>query len=155
MNIRVLLSIILVMLCVTSYAQRGVVAGGGNAAGSGGSVSYSIGQVDYINSTGSGGKVNQGIQQPYEIYTISGQGQKGIQLHLHPNPSTDIVILNTDTLEPDMSYALCDLQGQVLQEHTITSMETTIVFGNIKAGSYYVRVTQNKVMIKSFKVIKL
>jgi hypothetical protein len=40
---------------------------GGEATGSGGSVSYSVGQVVYTTNTGINGSVAQGVQQPYEF----------------------------------------------------------------------------------------
>jgi hypothetical protein len=52
-------------------AQQGFVATGGDATGAGGSVSYSIGQVDYLSAEGSGGFINQGLQHPGG-YSLSG-----------------------------------------------------------------------------------
>ena len=52
-------------------AQQGSVSSGlGMLTDAGGSVSYSIGQAVYTEATGAGGTINQGIQQPYEIYVI-------------------------------------------------------------------------------------
>jgi hypothetical protein len=48
-------------------AQETISPGGGNATGSGGSVSYTIGQVAYGAFSGTTGSVIQGIQQPYDI----------------------------------------------------------------------------------------
>lgn len=49
------------------HAQNGTVASGGNATGSGGSVSYSVGQVFYTTNSGSNGKVSQGVQQVFDL----------------------------------------------------------------------------------------
>jgi len=48
--------------------QQAILATGGNATGSGGTVSYTVGQAAYITQTGSGGTVTQGVQQPFEIW---------------------------------------------------------------------------------------
>lgn len=53
-------------------AQRGNVAAGGFSTDAGGSVSYSIGQVDYLSATGSGGSLNQGLQQPNGFHSLGG-----------------------------------------------------------------------------------
>lgn len=45
-------------------AQQAILAAGGEATGAGGTVSFSVGQIDYIEATGGGGKANQGVQQP-------------------------------------------------------------------------------------------
>jgi hypothetical protein len=49
-------------------AQQTVPATGGIATGSGGTVSYTVGQVADTTQTGSGGTVTQGVQQPFEIW---------------------------------------------------------------------------------------
>ena len=51
-------------------AQESANVSGGEATGSGGTVSYTIGQVAYTNHTGTNGNINQGVQQPYEIYLV-------------------------------------------------------------------------------------
>jgi hypothetical protein len=51
----------------TCSAQTATVSAGGNAIGTGGSVSYSVGQIAYTNNSNSNGSVAQGVQYPYEI----------------------------------------------------------------------------------------
>ena len=53
-------------------AQQGNVAAGGLSTGAGGSVGYSIGQLDYLSATGSGGSLNQGLQQPNGFHSLCG-----------------------------------------------------------------------------------
>lgn len=43
-------------------AQQVVTTSGGNASGSGGSVSYTIGQIVYTTNTNSNGSVAKGVQ---------------------------------------------------------------------------------------------
>lgn len=53
-------------------AQTSVNATDGDVSGSGGSVSYSVGQVVYTTHTGTSGSVAEGVQQPYEISVVTG-----------------------------------------------------------------------------------
>lgn len=53
-----------------AQAQQSANASGGGAAGSGGTVAYSVGQVVYTSNSGSTGTVNQGIQHAYEIFIL-------------------------------------------------------------------------------------
>ena len=53
-------------------AQEVIPTSGGTASGSGGSASYTIGQMIYTTNNGVNGSVSQGIQQPYEISVVSG-----------------------------------------------------------------------------------
>ena len=43
------------------YSQKETLASGGDASGSGGTVSYSIGQIAYEYRSGSNGNLNQGV----------------------------------------------------------------------------------------------
>lgn len=47
-----------------SIAQQNTVAAGGEATGTGGTVSFSVGQLDAFTATGSGGTAQHGVQQP-------------------------------------------------------------------------------------------
>ena len=64
------LSYILTVVCLFGLAQifqaqNIIPASGGNATGSGGTVSYTVGQIVYVTDTGNTGSVIQGVQQPY------------------------------------------------------------------------------------------
>lgn len=48
-------------------AQETLSSAGGNATGSGGSISYTVGQVFYNSFSGETGSIAQGVQQPFEI----------------------------------------------------------------------------------------
>jgi hypothetical protein len=62
------------------HAQSTIPATGGNAAGNGGSVSYTVGQIVYTTVSGTNGSVAQGVQQPYEISVVTGIENKEINL---------------------------------------------------------------------------
>ena len=60
------------------HAQESVNSSGGEATGTGGTASYSVGQVVYTTATGTNGSVAQGVQQPYEISTTVGINETSI-----------------------------------------------------------------------------
>ena len=67
-TIRFLFGIFLLTGLITkTNAQSGTVVAGGNASGTGGTASYSVGEVEYTTITSSGGIVIQGIQQAYTV----------------------------------------------------------------------------------------
>ena len=68
-----LIAVLLLVIGLTRLqAQETIPAIGGNASGSGGSVSYSVGQAVYTTNTGTNGSVPQGVQQPFEISVETG-----------------------------------------------------------------------------------
>lgn len=139
-------------------AQTSVNATGSNASGSGGSVSYSVGQVVYTTNTGTNGTVAQGVQQPYEISVVTGiEEAKGINLSVtaYPNPTTDYLTLSIAEFEiSNLSYQLYDMNGKLLQNAKITGNQTSIAMSNLVPATYFVKVLQESKVVKTFKIIK-
>lgn len=140
-------------------AQEAVLASGGDASGSGGSISYSVGQVVYTTSTGTSGySVAEGVQQPYEISVIIGvEEDSGLKLECmaYPNPAKDhltLKILDYDI--EDLSYQLYDLTGNLLENEKLVGNETTISLGKLAPANYFLKITDNQKEIKIFKIIK-
>ena len=142
---------------ISLHAQSGPVVSGGNATGAGGSVSYSVGQVDYISATGSNGNINQGLQQPFEFFTMGVEEDKDIQLEfsVYPNPTTSYILLKTDKEDlSGLSYQLFDMNGKQLSNHNISNTITEIELGQYATGSYLLKVSNTHQSLKTFKIIK-
>jgi len=139
-------------------AQTSVNATGGDATGSGGSVSYSVGQVVYTSHTGTSGTVAEGAQQPYEISVVTGlEEAKGINLSVaaYPNPTTDYLTLEVkDFNVSNLLFQLYDMQGKLLQSEKITGNQTSIVMSNLVPANYFLRVIHGNKEVKTFKIIK-
>ena len=138
------------------YAQQATTASGGNASGSGGSVAYSIGQIVYTTNTGTTGSVVQGVQQPYEISIRTGLNEIGINLNLsaYPNPTTNYLMLQIDNYDKALSYQLYDISGKLIESNTVVANSTTIKMEQMQTATYFLKVTQNNTLVKTFKIIK-
>ncbi|MBW8327130.1 MAG: T9SS type A sorting domain-containing protein [Prolixibacteraceae bacterium] len=143
------------------HAQESVNANGGNALGSGGSVSYSVGQVVYTTNSGTTGTVSQGVQQSYEISVVTGfEDIKWMNLNcsVYPNPTTDYLTLKIDALASirirNLSYQLFDMKGRLLVSGKLESHETQIVMVNLVPETYLLEVFDQNKIVKSFKIIK-
>ena|SRR5258705_5745716 len=139
-----------------SFAQQNTDAAGGNATGAGGSVSYSVGQIDYNYLSGSNGNLNQGLQQPYEIFS-SGVDDPLIQLGLsvYPNPSTNVLYLKIEKDEiKDLSFQLYDINGQQLLSKIIVNNTTEIMIEQYSASTYFLKVSNSNKELTTFKIIK-
>lgn len=149
----------LLFCCSTAQlmAQQAVVATGTNATGIGGSASYSIGQVAYTNLSGTNGKVNQGVQQPVEIFTLGADNFPEITLTMsvYPNPTTASVNLNIRNYEgQNLQYELFDLNGRQISQQKITQSETSISLANSANAIYLLYVWGDDKLLKTFKIIK-
>ncbi|HUX95514.1 MAG TPA: T9SS type A sorting domain-containing protein [Bacteroidales bacterium] len=100
-------------------AQEAIPASGGNSTGTGGTSSYTVDQVDYASYYDSDGKLNAGVQQPFEISEITGiEEASGIILECSafPNPTTDFLMIKVENYDSkDLSYRLYDINGNLLE----------------------------------------
>jgi hypothetical protein len=139
-------------------AQDAFPASGGNAGGDGGTVSYTIGQVNYTTNIGTNGSVVQGIQQSYEIsVTTETVNATGINLicKAYPNPTTNFLILKIDNYEKEnLLYQLYDINGKLLEINKIKGNETSISMEKFVSSTYFLKVTDNAREVKTFKIIK-
>jgi len=139
-------------------AQEAVPASGGNASGGGGTVNYTVGQVVYTTNTGTNGSSAQGVQQPYEISVVTGIKEAlgiSIEIVIYPNPATDFVKLKIENYEvQNLRYQLYDINGSLLQNNKVEGNETNIIMSNYVSATYFLKVTDNNKVVKTFKIIK-
>ena len=152
-------AMILLSLVLTGLnAQVAIPATGGAASGEGGSSSYSVGQVVYTSHEGVTGSVAHGVQQPYEISTLTAiEDAQGIDLHVkvYPNPASDFLTLRVVDFDlSGLSYLLFDMNGRLLQNEKVTGNETGIKMGDLAPATYFIKVIQGQEEIKSFKIVK-
>jgi len=138
------------------FAQESANASGGDATGGGGTVAYSIGQTVYTYESGTNGKSNQGVQQPYEIYSVGlEEDMATISLITYPNPTSDYLVLEfTDYSNEKMEYQLIDLNGKNIINNSITSSKTQIDFNNYSKGTYLIKIIKELKEIRTFTIIK-
>lgn len=139
-------------------AQQINASSGGNASGTGGSISYSVGQVNYTANTSTNGSASQGVQQPFEIFSLTGiDDAKDLSINLiaFPNPTADYITLSIESAAiKNLSYQLFDTNGKLIISQKLDGLETKVGMNNYAAATYYVSVTENNKIIKTFKIIK-
>jgi hypothetical protein len=139
-------------------AQQAISASGGNGSGSGGSVSYTVGQVVYSTNTGTNRVISEGVQQPFEISIATGIEEAiGITLEIavYPNPATDFVILKIENYDlQNLNYYLYNNNGILLDNSKILSGETNIQMNTMLPATYFLKVTDGNKVVKTFKIIK-
>ena len=143
---------------VNVSGQSAISATGGTATGSGGTVTYTVGQVAYSTFTGSSGSVAQGVQQPWEISTVTAiEKTEGITLEMsvYPNPTGGVLKLTIKEFnDKNLRFRLYDMNGILLQDKPIESEETEILLQGYSSTMYFLRIVNNKQEIKVFKIVK-
>ena len=140
------------------FAQSLTTASGGEASGSNGTVSYTVGQTAYQTNQGTGGTVTEGLQQAYEIFTVTGIENTEISLinvSAYPNPVNDNMRLRVaEENVKDFSFQVYDMQGKLLQFKKLDGLETQIDMSNYVPSTYFLKVISGNQQIKEFTIIK-
>lgn len=153
---------------ITLNAQNAVSCSGGEAVGSGGSSSFTVGQVFYT-SVGNSFSNSQGVQQPFKILsdpasykvgvipqiTVLVKDTSPINASIYPNPAINYIVLNIgNTILADLNYILYDLNGRAISTGIIQNKQTNISFPYLVTGAYTLQVIQHTKQLKSFIIIK-
>jgi len=150
---------LLLLVCgisIAAKAQQNSVSAGGDATGSGGSVSYSIGQVSYIAAFDGVYSVSEGVQQPYEISVLTSleDATTDISFNIYPNPTVSGVNITASENTGAMSFQLFDVNGKLIVQEQINSLNTTVNMDKLASGAYFLHVLTENKTYKTFKIIK-
>jgi hypothetical protein len=139
-------------------AQESVSAASGEVTGSGGNISYSIGQVFFHTFSGNSLSITEGVQQPYEISVVTGIFEaKEIKLsaNVYPNPTIDQLTLQIKDIEiSNLSFRIYDINGRLLLSEKINGNETIIYMSDYMSSIYFIKVYQGNSELKIFKIVK-
>jgi hypothetical protein len=158
MEHKLFLLLTLLLISLISVAQSVVPASGGTGAGSGGSISFTVGQVSNNSTEGKSNYSIEGVQQPYEISVVNSLPElreSGVTLNAFPNPTKQHLKLSIDgELHENLSYTIYGMKGEILQSHKITSSETSLDLINYPTGTYLLKVLESTRPIKTFRIVK-
>lgn len=142
------------------YAQQIILTTGGDASGTGGSASWSVGQVAYTYDKGEDGSSSLGVQQPYRVIMV-GIDEPAIELSVsvYPNPFNDALHIRLELLHPEsntdgLSFGLHDIHGKLLLHQKIVSELTTIPLDDLTDAVYLLQISRNASEIETFKIFK-
>lgn len=147
--------IILSVFSISILHAQAVLAAGLDASAANGFVSYSVGQTTYLEK--GTGQVLEGVQQPYEIITLTTfeNSSELTGILLYPNPFKDYLYLDfTSNNFKGSEYQLFDAQGKLVKKDKISQSKSELNFSSIPSAMYIIRITQNGENIKTFKIIK-
>ncbi len=144
-------------LTFSAQAQQTIPTTGGDASGSGGTISYTVGQIVYTTNSNANYSVTHGVQQVYEISTLGVDDFNEIKLEylVYPNPTIDKLTLKVQNFNnEDLSYQIYDVNGREIKRNKIIDKSTTISMGYLPSAIYFLRVISGQQSLKIFKIIK-
>lgn len=148
--------ILLGMVPLIIQAQDSFTAAGGQASGSAGTVSYSLGQLFFQTHSSDQGSVAEGVQHPYEIFVVFVAEQKHpacLEISLWPNPVKDQLNLRVTSSE-DLSFQLLCAAGVVLIKGDVHEGLGSLSFSALSPGVYFLTFFRHQYALKTFQIIK-
>ena len=134
---KITFAFILLFISQISFSQNSLVSGGGEGSGSGGSVSFSMGQVGFQPFENSLLKISPGVQQPFELFLLSFDEAmySSDKFKAFPNPAYELINLETP-LTGEINFLVFDEQGKSVASGK--SNESTFSFHckNLPSGIY-------------------
>lgn len=109
-----------------------VSAGGAYTEGPGGSVSWTLGEVIIVTSTGSSIDATQGFQQG-NIYVTGIEDLNEISVNIYPNPTSEFVTIQSP--EP-VRVSVFDASGRLVAIHDLTDEINQINVTDFARGTY-------------------
>lgn len=150
--------ILLILGLTQALTQQTLISAGGNAKGTGGSASYSLGQVFCSVHSQPEGSITEGVQQPFEISIVSGMDEPGeilLDYKVYPNPVSGLLVLKVvHSGTRYLLYQLFDNNGTLLKSENITCDECVVPMEQYDAGIYFLSVISGDKKVKTFKIIK-
>jgi hypothetical protein len=143
------------LISISNFAQQATVVSGKNASGSGGSSSYTVGQIVYTTNTGTNGSLAQGVQQPFEISTLGTDEFPNVSLSAFPNPTSNALTLSLENYDTtNLRYELFDINGRLIKSNKLNGNQTQIDMTGNATGTYLLIINDKSKKLKTFKIIK-
>jgi hypothetical protein len=146
---------VIVLNSLFSSGQSNTVGAGGDASGSGGSVAFSVGQIDYKHFNSSGGSASLGVQQPYSIEETNSLSESGelISVTIGPNPGSDWLSILTES-DKNYRFYITDSNGKIVLEEHILQGSHQVSMNHWATGMYFLHISDDQKPVKQIKIIK-
>lgn len=139
-----------------SFGQNAVSTTGGHIKSSGGSTSFTVGQVAYVLKKGNGSYLNEGVQQVYTKKTTPVEELvylKEVQLYPNPTHETMTLILSSK-VDVQVRYTIMDYLGKEIRNGNILSEKSEISLRDLPSGNYFISLKSKKEN-RIFKMVKI
>lgn len=151
--------LVFTLLIVTSFvianAQEVISAAGETNNISGYEISWTLGETVIQTFDAGSSALTQGLHQSkLQVTAIDELSEKGLELKIYPNPTSDFITISFDKMPENPVYSLFDLSGKLLENRNISEANTKIEMQHFPGGSYILKMTNKNQLIQTFKIIK-
>jgi hypothetical protein len=152
----VLYLVVFLFFGFNSFGQNALSTTGGHFKSTGGSTSFTVGQVAYVLKKGTGSYLNEGVQQVYTKKTTPIEELVYLkEVQLYPNPTQETFNLIISTKEDvQIRYTIMDYLGKEIRNGNILSEKSEISLRDLPSGNYFISLKSKKEN-RIFKIVKI
>ncbi len=154
-NIVSLFLIITTLTITAQTTEREVVSANGNFyANSAGQLSTTLGEPVISTTTNGTNTLTQGFQQTQITVTGIEDLQTDFEMNIYPNPVSNFITIKIKELKENILLTIYTVEGKVVINRPLTVTETKLDVGSFAKGNYFLNVTQQNEIIKTYKIVK-
>ncbi len=123
---------------------------------SGGTLSWSVGELAITTLEGDEHMITQGFHQgSLDIETTYKMADTDYELHTYPNPARDYVTIevNHDSYE-HLHFTLLDIHGSKLKGDHLKGYTTRLSVQSLNSGIYFLNIADQNTIIQTFRITK-
>lgn len=149
---------LLIPLASLAYGKQAISSSGADISGSGGAVSYTVGQLLYQSHHSTEGSESQGVHHPVEIYVYPGiQEQKSTRTNVlvFPNPVThSLTAVINEVVASGYEVMLSDIIGKVLFSTTTHDQIFSLDMSSYARAVYFLKIYTEGKQIDVLRIVK-
>ena len=149
------LLLFIVLFSSTVYSQSTVLSAG-NTIENNGSISYSVGQIFVSPLDANTGSLYIGVQQPFEILSLSLEDFKSeMSLVGYPNPTSGLFYLDIKNSNSfPFLLKLYDLRGRMIFTKSVKKNKAVVNISNHAKGMYILHLVDKDKNVYLHKILK-
>jgi Secretion system C-terminal sorting domain len=135
--------------------EREVVSANGEFySNSAGQISTTLGEPIIATTNNGANTLTQGFQQTKITVTSVEDFKLDFVMNVYPNPVSSFVTIKMDALKENIHLSIYTIEGKELLNNQLTELETKLNIESFAKGNYFLNITENNNIIKTYKIIK-
>jgi hypothetical protein len=137
---------------VSAQGQYIISGSGTYSELSGGSISWTLGEVVIVTTSHTDHDLTQGFHQPDLYYvSITEVPQASPVISVYPNPADDI--LNVTSSDEQTRMSIYDMQGKLIDVTDVSSLTSQVDVSYLSRGTYMLMFEVNGAYAKQIKIV--
>ncbi|MEW7291036.1 T9SS type A sorting domain-containing protein [Aquimarina sp. 2304DJ70-9] len=151
---KITLVFFLILTSLTVYAQEVISTQGDSYANESASVDFTIGEVVINTLTDGTNDITQGFHQTNWKFVDLEDHTPSFEVIIFPNPTEDILNIQTSSFE-NVTYSIYDALGKLVLQDKLSAELTPVSTSHLASGLYSVTLNTKGKKLKTFKLAKI